>query len=520
MAQNFNDYEELLKIFEEEPKRKSSDVQKPNTEKSVSTEEKKVSEERRNRVSNFKLNIDTNSSDEPPRHRGVYFSNPPKNLSEKAEEPQRIENERPAEINVPSEKTPAPYEKVGTPPASEAQQRVLEIKKMRKAKRKAAFKKFKRSNKSSKGKKGILNRKNLSNLLLYIAIIAFFSVVLCVYGIGCINDIFALNTDTTPVEITISDGMTDNQVISILRKNNLIKHSGFCKFFIKIIHITDSEKYEGGDYVSGIYTLSSDMGLEKMLSTLQSDITLSETVSLTFPEGYTIDQIAEKLEANEVCSATSFINTIKSVDLSGEYSFITTLDNKEERFRLLEGYIYPDTYDFYIGENPSSVVRRFLDNFTTKWNENYKELAEKSGMSMNEIITMASIIQKEAADSSQMGTISSILYNRLDSDNFQWLQCDSTETYLLKTIKPTLTSSTEDTEKYLKYRDNYDTYSTDCTGLPIGPICNPGDAAIMAVLEPEDTDYFYFRHDEDGKVYYAETLAEHEENERKAESND
>lgn len=177
--------------------------------------------------------------------------------------------------------------------------------------------------------------------------------------------------------------------------------------------------------------------------------------------------------------------------------------------------MYPDTYEFYIGENASSVIRRFLDNFKAKWIESYSEEAAKRGMTVDEVMTVASILQKEAADTSQMATIASVIYNRLDSSNFQWLQCDSTETYLLETIKPTLTSSTEDTEKYIRYRDLYDTYSTECKGLPIGPICNPGDSAIYAALHPEDTTYFYFRHDDDGNVYYASTFAEHEQNGRK-----
>ncbi|MBS7359699.1 MAG: endolytic transglycosylase MltG, partial [Oscillospiraceae bacterium] len=210
------------------------------------------------------------------------------------------------------------------------------------------------------------------------------------------------------------------------------------------------------------------------------------------------------------------INTLQSVDFSEEYSFVAAIPNKELRYRTLEGYIYPDTYEFYIGENASSVVRRFLDNFESRWTTEYQKRADEMGVSVDEIITMASILQGEAASADQMEDISSVLYNRLNrSSAFPWLQCDSTEDYLLKTIKPSLTSSTEDTEKYIRYRDNYDTYSTECTGLPVGAICNPGNSAIKAALYPSDTDYFYFRHDDKGNVYYASSLAEHEANGRK-----
>jgi UPF0755 protein len=138
-------------------------------------------------------------------------------------------------------------------------------------------------------------------------------------------------------------------------------------------------------------------------------------------------------------------------------------------------------------------------------------------MTVDEIVTLASIIQAEAANSGQMKDISSVLHNRLDKPGtFPRLECDSTEKYLVETIKVTLTSSTTDTQKYIAYRDLYDTYSTDCKGLPVGAICNPGASAINAALYPSDTNYNYFRHDVKGKVYYANTFAEHEQNGYKA----
>ena len=208
---------------------------------------------------------------------------------------------------------------------------------------------------------------------------------------------------------------------------------------------------------------------------------------------------------------------MQSVDFSTEYAFLKNQANKEARFRTLEGYIYPDTYEFYIGENASSVVRRFLDNFESKWTAEYSKKAKELGMTVDEIVTLASIIQAEAANSGQMKDISSVLHNRLDKPGtFPRLECDSTEKYLVETIKVTLTSSTTDTQKYIAYRDLYDTYSTDCKGLPVGAICNPGASAISAALYPSDTNYNYFRHDVKGKVYYANTFAEHEQNGYKA----
>lgn len=485
---NLNDYEELLSMFEDEKTRKKSEPAKPADEESLKSKRQK-------KVDDFKIDLNSNSAYENPQYKGgVYFSNPPRDIDKAAQ------REKKATVRRNQKTKPAVDKfKVSTPPATDAQKKAM-------AKREARNKKMQ---KTFFGK--FFTTEKLSHLALAVAIIVLSSVVICIYGIRCINDVLAIDVDETTVEVEVSKGMSDNDVIDVLKDNDLINNMLFCKMFIKFFG-------KDGDYVSGVYTLTPQMGVEKMLSTMKADITLSETVTLTFPEGWTIDQIAEKLEANEVCTAASFINTLQSVDFSEDYDFIKSIPNKEKRFRVLEGYLYPDTYEFYIGENASSVVRRFLDNFQNRWTDEYAKQAKERGLSLDEVITMASILQKEAASSSQMPDISSVLYNRLDRPGtFPWLNCDSTEDYLKETIKPTLTSSTEDTQKYIEYRTNYDTYDTECKGLPVGAIANPGDAAIRAALKPSDTNYYYFCHNtETGDVFYANTMSEHEANMIKA----
>ncbi len=422
----------------------------------------------------------------------VYFSNPPQEIKEEAERQKRASGQSPYgkyARNAYGDKV------TSAPPVTASQRREIAMKKHQKERR----------------EQGVLTfKEKLTKLAVYFLIVAVTSTILCIYGIGCINDILAIDKRDLSCEVTISAGATDSDVIDILKENKLIKNKGFCKLFVKLFH--DDDKY-----ISGSYTLNSDWGVEKMLSTMQVGNTTYETITLTFPEGYTIDQIAEKLESNKVCTASSFIKTMQSVDFSGEYPFLKNQADKELRFRTLEGYIYPDTYEFYVGENASSVVRRFLDNFKSKWTADYQKQAEKLGMTVDEVVTLASIIQAEAANSGQMKDISSVLHNRLEKPGtFPRLECDSTEKYLIETIKVTLTSSTTDTQKYIAYRDLYDTYSTDCKGLPVGAICNPGGAAIAAALYPTDTDYNYFRHDAKGNVYYANTFSEHNQNGYKA----
>ncbi len=484
---NLNNYEELLSMFEDENAENKTD--------SSRLSEDNLKSKRQKKIDDFKIDINSNSAYENPNYKGgVYFSNPPRDIDKAAQ------REKNATVRKNQKAKPAVEKfKVSAPPTTEAQKKAI-------AKKEARNKKFKTS---FWGR--LLSSERLSRFALSIGIILLSSVILCLYGINCINDVLAIDVEDVTVEVKVSKGMSDADVIDVLEDNDLIKNKLFCNMFIKFFG-------KDGDYVSGVYTLTPSMGVEKMLSTMKADITLSETVTLTFPEGWTIDQIAEKLETNEVCTAASFINTLQSVDFSEEYDFIKSIPNKEKRFRVLEGYIYPDTYEFYVGENASSVVRRFLNNFQSRWTDEYQKKAEERGISLDEVIVMASILQEEAASSSQMNDIASVLYNRLDRPaTFPWLNCDSTEDYLLKTIKPTLTSSTEDTQKYIQYRDDYDTYSEECKGLPVGAIANPGDAAIRAALNPSDTNYFYFCHDtETGDVYYANTMSEHEANMKKA----
>lgn len=482
---NLNDYEELLSMFEDERK---ADSPKPTDEDAIKTKRQK-------KIDDFKIDINSNSAYENPNYKGgVYFSNPPRDIDKAAQREKRATVRKNQRAKPGVEKF-----RVSAPPTTAKQNKAIADKKARNEKFQKTF----------LGK--FLTYEKLSKLALAVAIIVLSSVVLCIYGINCINDVLAIDVDETAVEVEVSKGMSDADVIDILKDNKLIKNELFCNLFIKFFG-------KDGDYVSGVYTLTSSMGVEKMLSTMKADITLSETVTLTFPEGWTIDQIAEKLEANEVCTAASFINTLQNVDFSEEYGFIKSIPNKELRFRVLEGYMYPDTYEFYVGENASSVVRRFLDNFKNRWTDEYAKQAEDRGLSLDEVIIMASILQEEAASSSQMADIASVLYNRLDRPaTFPWLNCDSTEDYLTETIKPTLTSSTEDIQKYIQYRDNYDTYSEECKGLPVGAIANPGDAAIRAALKPSSTSYYYFCHNtETGDVFYANTMSEHESNMRKA----
>lgn len=235
--------------------------------------------------------------------------------------------------------------------------------------------------------------------------------------------------------------------------------------------------------------------------------TLSRTVRVTFPEGFSLVQIAERLEENGVCDAKAFIEAASDPSLYETYSFLTEVEDTEHRAFAAEGYIFPNTYDFYRNEDPEKALSRFLKNTEKQITDDMKERAKELGYTVDEILTVASIIQKEAGIVSEMGKVSSVIYNRL-GDSYNRLGCDATIHYLNKYVIPYIDGDTD------RYNEYYNTYK--CYGLPAGPICNPGLDAINAALYPEDTPYKFFVTDKDLNFYYAETYEEHLDNCKKA----
>ena len=239
------------------------------------------------------------------------------------------------------------------------------------------------------------------------------------------------------------------------------------------------------------------------LKQTETQSTTSNVVRVTFPEGSTITQIAQKLEENGVCSAAEFISAAN--DPLNFESFSFEIPNPDERAFLLEGYVFPDTYEFYRNESAVSALKRFLKNSEAKFTDEIRARCAELGYTLDEILTLASIIQEEAGDPNEMYKVSSVLHNRLGSSRFPRLQCDVATFYLRDYVKPHVTE-----ERYNELVELYNTYH--CSGLPAGPITNSGIDAVKAALYPAKTNYYYFITDGEGEYHYAETWAEHVEN--------
>lgn len=333
----------------------------------------------------------------------------------------------------------------------------------------------------------------------FLAFILVSTILLSYIGLTCVGDMLAINRSEDNVEVVIPPDSKYSDIIDILKDKGLIKRAAFCKVFTKYRGFDEEE------YLSGNYYLNSNMGVEGMLMDVMAAPVSAESIDVTIPEGWTIQQIFEKIEKFEVCDSNKLYSAIRSASYD-KYNFIADIADDANRYTKLEGYLFPDTYDFYVDADANYVIKKFLDNFKAKWEDEYDSRAEKLGRTRDEIITIASIIQKEAANESQMKVISSIIHNRLnDPANFPTLGCDSTAIYISNYVTPTIGEA-----QGRFFYDNYDTSAI--RGLPPGPICNPGIDAIKAALYPEETDYYFFAHDNSGRIYTAKTLNEHRNN--------
>ncbi len=223
----------------------------------------------------------------------------------------------------------------------------------------------------------------------YKILIVLIALLLAIHWTSCINDILGFARSDKEKVIVVEEGDTTNKLIGKFDRAGLIKHSTVCKLFIAT---TSGIRNDNEKYLKGEFTLTPDMGIEKMLSTCTAT-QKRDTVEITFPEGFTVEQIAEKLEESKVCSKSDFLKATNVATYN--YDFVKDIANGDQRYHLLEGYMYPDTYEFYVGEDASSVVSKLLGNFHDKWSDSYASRARELNMSMDDVITLASIVQKE-----------------------------------------------------------------------------------------------------------------------------
>lgn len=331
---------------------------------------------------------------------------------------------------------------------------------------------------------------NIAEGVIYVGGILLISFILATIGWRWAGDVLALNKEPLTASVTITEGESLGDVTAELKEKGLVKYGYLFQLFASFTH--KAEKITAGSY-----ELSTVMDYSALLNNISSTSAYRETVTVTIPEGYTVEEIFKLMENKGVCS----YNDLLKVAQEETFDFDFLKDVKTTKEKRLEGYLFPDTYEFYKGADAKNVINTMLKNFDERFDSKMEAEMQLLGYSKNDIIIMASIIEKET-DGGDQRNIASVLQNRLKNTWATpkgYLQVDSTIQYLLKERKKKLT------DKDLEIDSPYNTYKNP--GLPIGPICNPGLTAIQAALEPNKTNYYYFMLGKDGTTHFFDTEA-------------
>ena len=308
---------------------------------------------------------------------------------------------------------------------------------------------------------------------------------------------------TTPgaIEIVIPRASDTKAIAEIMNDRNIIDNT---------MVFTILSKFNGfdGSYLAGTHYVKKDMSYDELMYVL----TLKpHAVNVTIPEGFNYFQIKQRLREKGVRFDEAVLDSMmRSPNLFLDYPFVTEIKKTQDRDYILEGYLWPDTYAFDMNTDEETIIRTFLNNTENKLLDEYYEQAEKKGLSMDEVLTLASIIQNETTILTEMRVVSGVFWNRINSD--MKLESCATVNYLRRYDGLPIKLWLLDADIFQYETNKYNTYRF--TGLTPGPICSPGDDAIRAALWPEKHKYKYFcaTGDEEGSNAFAETLAQHNAN--------
>ncbi len=338
---------------------------------------------------------------------------------------------------------------------------------------------------SQENVKGYMKHVRFYGICVLVALFLTFGIV------NISNDIFAFIKPDENIVVTIPEGSTTPAISKILKESGVIKHPTVFALYSKFIKKADG-KFQFGDY-----TLNSRLDYNQIISKLKRTSAQAEMLKLTIPEGATQDDITEILTAGKYANITELDSALNSYDYE-KFEFVRNLPDRRCR---LEGYLPAGDYEIAKGESAISIVSKMLERFEqTVLTEENKLLIEKTGKSLDEIITTASLVYAECDNADSYKTVASVLANRLSNPVENYLQLTSTINYVLAQSKKVLNSDDKLTDS------SYNTYIY--TGLPTGPVCTPSLAAIQAVINPESSGYMYFISD-GTKTTFSVTAEEH-----------
>lgn len=335
----------------------------------------------------------------------------------------------------------------------------------------------------------------------------------------CCADVMAFGKEAQKVTITITEDDTIETISKKLGQANLVRYPGLFQFFAEI---TGKDE----NISAGTFTLNSQLDYNAMINAMVNYGSKREVVDIMFPEGYNCAQIFKLLEKNNVCTVAELEEYAANGELS-DYWFLEGVARGDKY--SLEGYLAPDTYRFYTNDEPRRVLEKFLNEFDSRFTDIMKEnfetikkqyadrlrskgfssaYIEENTLTLHQVVTLASVIEKETSSEGESYDIASVFYNRLVNPNILSLGADATVYYA---VGDYFGEIKELTAEHLAVDSPYNTRKNK--GIPPGPICNMGVHSLYAALEPNDTNYHYFVYDSNkGAHRFAVTQSEHLQN--------
>ena len=343
-------------------------------------------------------------------------------------------------------------------------------------------------------------KKNISKILLSLGVLIVVFFVLCCF-------IYKFNTgkvsnDNTVKELLVETGSNYYSIVNELKEKNLIKSEFFYKLYIKL--------HNPNSLQAGKYSLRENMELSEVISILSGGSTYNpDAVRITFKEGINMRKIAGIISENTNNTTDDVYALLKDEnylnDLINKYWFITYEIKNKKIYYSLEGYLFPDTYEFRNKDVTVKEIFELMLNSMEKKLETYRDKLEVSKYTIHEILTFSSIVELESANKEDRAKVAGVFYNRLNNN---WSLGSDVTTYYAAKV------DMSERDLYVAEINDYNAYNTRNSKmagkLPVGPICIPSVGSIAATLEPVIEDYYYFVADKYKKVYFTKTLNEHE----------
>lgn len=314
-----------------------------------------------------------------------------------------------------------------------------------------------------------------------------FIILLLIIIIGGIGAKYYYDVNTKPVttdgeveviEVDIPSGSSTGKIASILEDNNLIRNKNIFRI---VSRLSDTD----GKLKAGIYSLNSTMTPEEILDELVEGSRNRDIIKFTIPEGYTIEEMAERLSKENIVDKEKFLSLTEDVEkFQDDYEFLKYIPEGMN----MEGYLFPQTYEVYSDANEEEIISKMLDEFEKVYNAEIKNTHIPNNLNLHKFVTISSLIEKEAKIDIDRPLVSSVIYNRISID--MPLQIDATIQFALEDRKEKLTYND------LEVDSGYNTYTSK--GPPPGPIGSPGINSIRAALNPEKTNYIYYILKKDG----------------------